>query len=58
MSEFIFSEEDKETLQRAIEHVEFSRDRLPEKFHFYQNAFNKKLVHILLKSQKKENDDK
>lgn len=58
MSEFIFSEEDKEVLQRAITQVELSKGLFPDKFQFYQDAFNKTLVNILLKSEKKESDAK
>jgi len=58
MSEFIFSKEDEEKLERAISGVEHSVGSFPDKFQFYQNAFNKVLVHILLKSAKKESNEK
>ena len=58
MSEFIFSKEDKEILQRAIEHVEYAHGNSVNKFQFYQNAFNKKLVNILLKMENKDKNEK
>ncbi len=58
MSECNFSDEDVEILQKAIAQVESSSGSYDDKFQFYQNAFNKHLLHILLKGKQRKDRKK